>query len=91
MSEKVIPSAEIQAKRDEGAKAYREKRRLGLVPSPTDYAAQAKADPQNLRKAVKAKCWECCGGGQDPDTRATVRECQVVRCPLWAVRPFQDK
>lgn len=54
--------------------------------SPLEKAA---LKPKSLRLAITAKCWECAGSGQDPLTRAAIRDCSVCRCPLHPVRPFQ--
>lgn len=56
-----------------------------------DPLAKAKAKPASLRAAITAKCYDCAGGGQDPNTRRAVRECPVTGCPLWPVRPYQRK
>ena len=40
--------------------------------------------PDRKAVAVKAKCWDCCGG-----QRVEVRKCPAVDCPLWFVRPYQ--
>lgn len=59
-----------------------ERRRL----SPVERAA---LKPKSLRRAVTAKCWDCCGGGLDSNTRWTISECMVLSCPLHPVRPYQ--
>lgn len=38
--------------------------------------------------AVKVKCLDCVGW---EDAVARVRDCEVVTCPLHAVRPYQNK
>lgn len=40
--------------------------------------------PDRKAAAIKAKCWDCCGG-----QRVEVRKCRAVDCPLWFVRPYQ--
>lgn len=37
------------------------------------------------RQAIKAGCLSCAHWD-----REEIRACQVVCCPLWAYRPFQD-
>lgn len=54
-----------------------------------DPIERARRNPRRLRAAVTAKCWECCGGGQDPGTRRAIAECTVRSCPLHAHRPYQ--
>lgn len=40
----------------------------------------------SLRAAIKAKCLDCSGL-----SKKEVRVCPVTNCPLWLVRPFQNK
>lgn len=54
--------------------------------TPTERAAK---NPKSCRLAIKAKCWECSGADSDPGVRARVRDCSVVKCPLYPVRPWQ--
>jgi hypothetical protein len=49
----------------------------GIVASAFDGSASP-------RKAIKAKCLECCGY-----SRADVTACVATRCPLHAYRPYQ--
>jgi hypothetical protein len=50
---------------------------------------RARTKPRSRALAIRAKCWDCCGGGQDPGTRRTIAECTVYHCPLHALRPYQ--
>lgn len=43
-------------------------------------------DPNSLRKSINAKCYDCCCG----DTNE-VKHCTVQTCPLWSIRPYQEK
>lgn len=43
-------------------------------------------NPKSLRKSIDACCYEC--GGFNINE---VRNCPVVKCPLWQVRPYQNK
>lgn len=43
-------------------------------------------DPESLRKSINAKCYDCCHGATDE-----VKHCTVTACPLWFVRPYQEK
>lgn len=54
-----------------------------------DPIEKAAANPRSLRLAITGKCWDCCGAGQDPNTRATIAACRVTRCSLHPVRPYQ--
>ena len=36
------------------------------------------------RRAIKAKCLECCWMDS-----VAIRECEAAQCPLWEFRPFQ--
>ena len=46
---------------------------------------KARENPTSLRKAVNAKCYNCCGG--DNWINRT-RYCNMFNCPLWSVRPY---
>jgi hypothetical protein len=52
---------------------------------------KAKKNPKSLTMAVRAKCFECCGSGQDSNVRQTVADCTVHLCPLHPHRPWQNK
>lgn len=43
-------------------------------------------DKTSLRKSINAKCYDCCHGDTDE-----VKHCTVTVCPLWFVRPYQEK
>ena len=43
-------------------------------------------DPNSLRKSINAKCYDCCCNDKDQ-----VANCTAKSCPLWAVRPYQEK
>lgn len=45
-----------------------------------------KAYSGSKANAVKAKCLECVC-----NSRELVRSCDIVECPLWTVRPYQNK
>lgn len=54
---------------------------------------KAQDNPNSLRFAVNAKCWQCCGEGYD-GPKATVdciASCSVRECSLWNLKPYQDK
>lgn len=68
-----------------------EMRAAGIEVERLDPIEKAKRNPQSKALAIKAKCWECVGCGIDPNPRAAIRDCQVIKCPLHNVRPFQAK
>ena len=48
------------------------------------------SNPSSLRLAVNAKCFDCVGGEHaDSGFRRCIRECNVTKCPLHTVRPYQ--
>jgi len=42
------------------------------------------------RTAIKLKCLECCAWVRFDDGHDRIRECAILSCPLWALRPFQN-
>ena len=47
---------------------------------------KSQQNPRSYKMAVDAKCWDCSHG-----QRLEVTHCQVVLCPLHALRPWQEK
>jgi len=43
-------------------------------------------DKLSLRKSINAKCFDCSGSQIEE-----VKQCTVKSCPLWLVRPYQEK
>jgi hypothetical protein len=43
-------------------------------------------DVTSLRKSINAKCFDCSNRQIEE-----VRHCTVTTCPLWFVRPYQEK
>ena len=41
-------------------------------------------------KSIRAKCWQCVGGSDDPQAKQSIASCTTQGCTLWSVRPFQD-
>lgn len=41
--------------------------------------------------AIKARCYQCMGEGQDKGWREAIRHCPVDYCALWNFRPYQKK
>lgn len=67
------------------AKARAARRSKGTYTKLTPIEA-AKADPTNKRKAITAKCYDCSNC-----QREEVTHCKVTSCPLWLIRPWQEK
>lgn len=40
----------------------------------------------SLRKSINAYCYDCSGFNI-----TEIKKCQVKKCPLWQVRPYQNK
>ena len=78
---------------NQGLEAARRRRQelieAGISPTMKDPITKARENPQSLRLAVNAKCWDCCGAGADPNPRGAIRECPCSSCPLHPVRPYQ--
>ena len=43
-------------------------------------------NPRSLRAAINAKCWDC-----TCFQKREVTKCVMVKCPLWNIRPWQNK
>lgn len=56
-----------------------------------DPIEKARRNPTSLRAACTAKCWSCVNGDADPNPRERIRNCGVTKCPLYAVRPYQQR
>lgn len=69
-------------------KAVQERISLGL-PARRNPIEKAKDNPNSLRCAINAKCYECVGMDDDPNYRQTIRTCTGYSCPLFDHRPFQ--
>jgi len=65
------------------------RRAAGLKVERLDPIEKAKRKPTSLRLAITAKCWDCQGGAADPNPRQRIGTCEVTRCPLHPVRPWQ--
>jgi hypothetical protein len=50
---------------------------------------KAAANPTSLRAAINGKCASCVCWGADSNPRERIRNCGVIKCPLYAVRPYQ--
>jgi hypothetical protein len=58
-----------------------------------DPVEKARKNPNSLRLAINAKCWDCCGAGADgiEFTKETIRTCSSTSCPLHFQRPYQPQ
>ncbi len=56
-----------------------------------DPIERAKRNPKSLRAAIDAMCWDCQGRGVDPGTRWRIGNCEITACPLYPVRPYQQR
>ena len=54
-----------------------------------DPIEKARRNPKSLRLAINGKCFDCVGAGHDPNPRGAIRECAILDCSLWPVRPYQ--
>ena len=73
--------------REMAAAARAERVAQGLPANPSTEERLA-AKPSSLRLAITCKCRDC-SGLQDPDHRWRIANCEVDRCPLYPVRPYQ--
>lgn len=65
------------------------RRAAGLTVERLDPIEKARRRPTSLRLAITAKCWDCQGGNSDPNPRGRIGSCEVTKCPLHPVRPWQ--
>lgn len=61
----------------------------GMVTERLDPMERARRNPQSLRMAITAKCWDCQGGDDDPHPRWRIGNCTAPECPLYSHRPYQ--
>lgn len=58
------------------------------------HTQHALGNKSSLRKAVNAKCWDCCGGGltfkESKGVRVEIKNCQVTDCSLFNFRPYKN-
>ena len=69
----------------------REMREQGIAIERLDPIERAQRNPNSLRLAITAKCYECLGGQDAKNIRKEIRECTSHKCPLYPVRPYQSK
>lgn len=74
----------------EALKEYRQKLKSGEIKkvnlTPTQ---KLEKNPTSLRLAVNAMCYMCFGGTKN--CADDIRNCTSKECPLYKVRPYQEK
>ena len=78
-------------KMQEAAKIAREQRKALGLPCIKNPIERALEQPESLRRAITAKCYECVGMDGDANFRETIRTCTSPKCPLFHLRPYQRK
>jgi len=68
--------------------ALQQKRKAGEIEylNPVEKAIR---NPESLKAAINAMCFECVGRGEDDAPRKTIAQCSAWSCPLWPHRPHQ--
>jgi hypothetical protein len=79
-----------QEQRDAARKAGTSRVEAGL-PFHKTPLERAVENPNSLRLAINAKCYDCIGQDADPDWRGSIRNCLCKDCPLYPVRPHQKQ
>lgn len=74
----------------EARKAIQKRKALGLAAFKNPIE-KSKENPDSLRKAITAKCYECVGMEGDSNYRESIRSCKSYSCPLHVLRPYQRK
>jgi hypothetical protein len=84
------PSSESLTPLEKARQKTRELRASGVIlrKNPLEKAA---AKPTSLRLAISAKCYECVGQDSDPGWHGRIRDCLCPTCPLYPVRPYQQR
>ena len=59
--------------------------RLGI--KPLNLTEKAKQNPQSMRLAINAFCYECMGFAKS--WRNDVKKCPSEKCPLFGFRPYK--
>lgn len=68
------------------ARYVRQKNKLRGIVTDTSPYAKLERNPTSLRARINAMCFHCAN-----DQRREVTMCAVTTCPLYPVRPWQDK
>ena len=80
--------------RERLAKAKADREAAGIVlppPERFDPIEKASRNPNSLSLAIKAKCWDCQAGDDDPHPRWRIGNCTAPDCPLYPHRPYRDQ
>ena len=80
---------EVKAQSLEKARAALEAKRESGPVSRRDPIQKAKANPNSLRLAINAKCYDCQGQDADPCVEWRIGNCEIPDCPLYPVRPYK--
>ena len=72
------------------AKEWRDKRKALGLPARKTWAEKVAENPNSLKIAICAKCWDCCCGDYNPNPRELIGLCPVTDCYLWPHRPYQN-
>ena len=76
---------------DKAREVRLERSAAGIKIEVLDPIEKARQNPHSLRRAINGKCYDCIGRNADPNWRKSIRECIVVDCSLWNVRPYQTE
>jgi len=73
---------------EQAQQALKAKREAGEIEylNPTEKAIR---NPESLKAAINAMCYECVGRDEGDSPRKTIAECSGWSCPLWSHRPHQ--
>jgi hypothetical protein len=80
--------------RERLAKAKADREAAGIAPPPRqpfNPIEKARNNPNSLSLAIKAKCWDCQAGDDDPHPRWRIGNCTAPDCPLYPHRPYRDQ
>ena len=67
-----------------------ERAAAGVKVERLDPIEKARRNPKSLRLAINGHCWDCIGAGADPHPKSDIRNCAILECTLWPVRPYQS-
>lgn len=91
MSEEIESESKLLSGLEKAQQRRREMAEQGISIVRMAPGEKSKSNPQSLRLAITANCWDCMGGEHAENVRQQVRECAVEKCFLYAVRPWQIK
>lgn len=82
--------ADMNALREIANHRRLERTAAGVKVERLDPIEKARRNPKSLRLAINGHCWGCIGAGADPHPKADIRNCSILECTLWPVRPYQS-